>query len=59
MACYLLILKKPLVQLIMKEFCGNLRTMVLIKVLYEFLRPTYVIDPKKAVSMERYPVQVN
>ena len=33
--------------------------MVLIKVLYEFLRPTYVIDPKKAVSMERYPVQVN
>ena len=27
--------------------------------LYDFLRPTYVTDPKNAVSMERYPVQVN
>ena len=28
--------------------------------LYDFLRPTYVnLDPKNAVSMERYPVQVN
>ena len=34
----------------------NLRAMGLIKVLYDFLRPTYV-DPKNAVSMERYPVQ--
>ena len=34
-------------------------TMGLIKVLYDFLRPTYVIDPKNAVSMERYPVQVD
>ena len=24
-----------------------------------FLRPTYVIDPKNAMSMERYPVQVD
>ena len=37
----------------------NLRTMGLIKVLHDFLRPTYVIDPKNAVSMERYPVQVD
>ena len=29
-----------------------------IKVLYDFLRPTNVIDPKNAVSMECYPVQV-
>ena len=36
MACYLLILKKPLIQSIMKKFCGNLRTMVLFKVLYDF-----------------------
>ena len=28
--------------------------MELIKVLYDFLRPTYVRDPKNAVSMERY-----
>ena len=35
----------------------NLRAMGLIKVLYDFLRPTHVIDPKNAVSMERYPVQ--
>ena len=27
--------------------------------LYDFLRPTYVIDLKNAVSVERYPVQVN
>ena len=27
--------------------------------LYDFLRPTYVTDPKNAVSMERYLVQVN
>ena len=33
--------------------------MGLIKVLHDFLRPTYVIDPKNAVSMERYPVQVD
>ena len=33
--------------------------MELIKVLYDFLRPTYVTDPKNAVSMDRYPVQVN
>ena len=33
--------------------------MGLIKVLYDFLRPTYVIDPKNAVSMELYPVQID
>ena len=33
--------------------------MGLIKVLYDFLRPIYVIDPKNAVSMERYAGQVN
>ena len=32
--------------------------MGLIKVLYDFLRPIYVIDPKNAVSMERYPLQI-
>ena len=57
MASYLLILRKPLIQSIVKYFWGNLRTMRLIKVLYDFLRPAYVIDPKNAMSMERYPVQ--
>ena len=33
--------------------------MGLVKVLYDFFRPIYVIDPKNAVSMGRYPVQVN
>ena len=33
--------------------------MGLMKVLYDFLRTTYVIDLKNAVSMERYPVQVD
>ena len=37
----------------------KLRTMGLIKVLYDFSRPTYVIDPKNAMSMERYPMQVD
>ena len=27
--------------------------------LHDFLRPTYVIDPKNAVSMARYPVSAN
>ena len=31
----------------------------LIKVFYDFLHPIYVIGPKNAVSMGRYPVQVN
>ena len=33
--------------------------MELIQMPYDSLRPTYVIDPKNAVSMECYPVQVN
>ena len=33
--------------------------MGLTQMLYDFLRPTYVTDPKNAVSTERYPVQVN
>ena len=35
---------------------GNLS---LDKVDSDFLRPTYVIEPKNAVLAERYPVQVN
>ena len=59
MACYLLILKKDFDTIDHEIIFGNLLTMESIKVLYNFLRPTYVTDPKNAVPMERYPVQLN
>ena len=37
----------------------KLATIGLIKVLYDFLCPAYVTDPKNAVSMELYPLQVS